>query len=166
MAAATELPEGVRLRPLGGGDLDAISAIHVAACRIAYAFMDWDYSLAEVREWYAGKLDEWDWGVVAEQEKGLAGYIAMSGRHIDQLFVDPSAQGQGVGRALLAAALGRGLRPLTLDVFEKNRPARRLYESRGFREAGRWFNEQDGAVQLRYELEDAAGSSRSRERGA
>lgn len=152
MAATTELSEGMRLRPLRRTDLDAISVIHVAACRIAYAFMDWGYSLAEVRAWYAGKLGEWDWAVVAEREAGVAGYLAMSGQHIDQLFVDPPAQGAGVGGTLLAAALGRGLRPLTLDVFEANLPARRFYGRRGFREVDRRFNEQDQAVQLRYEL--------------
>jgi putative acetyltransferase len=82
----------------------------------------------------------------------VAGYIAMKGTHIDQFFVDPLDQGQGLGSALFVAALDRGRRPLTLDVFEANHPARRFYENRGFRERERWFNEQDGAVQLRYVL--------------
>ena len=40
------------MRPLVPDDLDALSRIHVAACRVAYRFMDWDYSWAEVRDWY------------------------------------------------------------------------------------------------------------------
>lgn len=140
------------LRPLTGADLDALSAIHVAACRVAYRFMDWDYSVAEVREWYSGKAGHWDWARVARQEGRVAGYIAMTGSHIDQLFVEPPVQGRGIGSALFAAALDRGLRPLTLDVFEANLPARRFYEKRGFRERERWFNEQDQAVQLRHVL--------------
>lgn len=140
------------LRPLTGADLDAISAIHVAACRVAYRFMNWNYSLTEVRAWYSGKAGEWDWARVAEQRGRVAGYIAMKGTHIDQFFVDPLHQGQGLGSALFTAALDRGLRPLTLDVFEENLPARRFYETRGFRVAARWFNEQDGAVQLGYVL--------------
>jgi GNAT superfamily N-acetyltransferase len=140
------------LRPLRSDDLDAISRIHVAACRVAYRFMNWDYSVAEVREWYSGKVEEWDWVRVAELSGGVAGYIAMKGGHIDQFFVDPPRQGRGVGSVLFATALDRGLRPLTLDVFEANLPARRFYEKRGFKERERWFNEQDRAVQLRYVL--------------
>jgi GNAT superfamily N-acetyltransferase len=141
------------LRPLVPGDLDALSRIHVAACRIAYRFMDWDYSFEEVRDWYGGKLAEWDWVRVAEQEGHIAGYVAMKGAHIDQFFVDPPRQRQGIGTTLFATALNRGMRPLSLDVFAANAPARRFYERRGFREVGRWFNAEDRAVQLRYELD-------------
>jgi ribosomal protein S18 acetylase RimI-like enzyme len=142
----------MQLRPLRSADLDAVSAIHLAACRVAYRFMNWDCSLAELREWYSGKVAEWDWAQVAEHRGLVAGYIAMKGTHIDQFFVDPPLQGQGIGAALFAAALERGLRPLTLDVFEANRPARRFYGKRGFREVERRFSEQDQAMQLRYEL--------------
>lgn len=141
-----------RLRVLEQRDLDAISRIHVAACRVAYRFMGWNYPQATVREWYEGKVAEWDWARVAEERGTVLGYIAMKGAHIDQFFVDPRQQGQGHGTALFAAALARSGRPLTLDVFEENRPARRFYEKRGFRQIDSWFNEQDRAVQLRYEL--------------
>lgn len=140
------------LRPLQDADLDAISRIHVAACRLAYRFMDWNYPVGAVREWYEGKAREWDWARVAEIEGAVVGHIVMKGTHIDQFFVDPPRQGRGYGSALFAAALERGLRPLTLDVFEENGPARRFYERRGFREVARRFNEQDRAVQLRYAL--------------
>lgn len=140
------------LRPLDVRDLDAISHIHVAACRIAYRFMNWDHPVAAVRGWYSGKVAEWDWVRVAAHGERVAGYIAMKGWHVDQFFVDPPLQGQGIGSALFTAALERGLRPLTLDVFEANLPARRFYEKRGFLEVERRFSEEDQAVQLRYEL--------------
>lgn len=140
------------LRPLQGSDLDAISRIHVAACRLAYRFMDWNYPLGAVREWCEAKSTGWDWIRVAESEGAVVGYIAMTGAHVDQFFVDPSWQGRGHGSTLFATALDRGLRPLTLDVFEENHPARRFYERRGFRQVSRRFSEQERAVQLRYEL--------------
>jgi GNAT superfamily N-acetyltransferase len=56
--------------------------------------------------------------------------------HIGILAVAENAEGRGVGSALLAAAEGwarrRGSRTLTLNVFERNRRARALYERRGF----------------------------------
>ena len=54
--------------------------------------------------------------------------------------VHPKRRGRGVGRAMLAFAARyaaeRGVKALRLDVYEKNLPARRLYESAGFRYAG------------------------------
>jgi ribosomal protein S18 acetylase RimI-like enzyme len=56
--------------------------------------------------------------------------------HISTLVVSPEAEGHGVGRALLAAAeawcTGRGYRFLTLNVFNGNTAARRLYDRAGF----------------------------------
>lgn len=54
--------------------------------------------------------------------------------------VHPKRRGRGVGRAMLAFAARyaaeQGVKALRLDVYEKNLPARRLYESAGFRYAG------------------------------
>ncbi len=54
--------------------------------------------------------------------------------------VHPKRRGRGVGRAMLVFAARyaaeRGVKALRLDVYEKNLPARRLYESAGFRYAG------------------------------
>ncbi len=52
-------------RPLAPSDLDSIATIHREACLTAYAFMGWNYSWRKCRDWYAGKLPEWDWGLVA-----------------------------------------------------------------------------------------------------
>ena len=146
------MQQEVTIRPLTRLDVEAISRIHTDACKIAYAFMGWNYTLAEVQSWYAGKFDEWDWGRLAVGGCTPLGFVAMTGAHIDQLFVHPDAQRQGVGSALLDLALGRGLRPATIDVFEQNAPARQLYERYGFEEAQRWFDEQDRAEALRYRL--------------
>lgn len=54
--------------------------------------------------------------------------------------VHPRRRGRGVGRTMLdfAAryAAEQGVKSLRLDVYEKNLPARRLYESAGFRYVG------------------------------
>ncbi len=56
------------------------------------------------------------------------------------LGVEPSSQGQGVGRALLRAGLDylrrNGVAKVKLEVLADNHPARRLYESEGFRDSG------------------------------
>jgi ribosomal protein S18 acetylase RimI-like enzyme len=56
--------------------------------------------------------------------------------HLEDLFVDETARGTGVGRALVEAALERarerGCARMELDANEANGPAVALYESVGF----------------------------------
>ena len=84
--------------------------------------------------------------LVAEVHGQVAGYATVrqwsripSHAHvleINGLAVDPAHQGQGLGRALVAACVAqarrRGARKLTLRVLGGNNRARRLYESCGF----------------------------------
>jgi ribosomal protein S18 acetylase RimI-like enzyme len=88
--------------------------------------------------------------LVAELDGEVAGYVRLgratplpASDHVvvvNGFAVDPARQRQGVGRALLEAALretaARGARRLTLRVLAPNTAARRLYESCGFRVEG------------------------------
>jgi ribosomal-protein-alanine N-acetyltransferase len=75
----------------------------------------------------------------------LLGYVvawfAGGQGEIANLAVEPDARGQGIGSALLDAALDEAKRHGTEEVFlevrSSNLPARQLYESRGFAEVGR-----------------------------
>jgi [ribosomal protein S18]-alanine N-acetyltransferase len=58
-------------------------------------------------------------------------------REILNLAVDPTARRRGVARALLQVELGRGKNQWFLEVRESNFRAIKLYESVGFRVAGR-----------------------------
>ncbi len=55
---------------------------------------------------------------------------------IDNMAVDPSKRGRGIGRALMDAATGwtsqEGVQRLELNVYEFNEAALRLYQSAGF----------------------------------
>jgi len=76
---------------------------------------------------------------LAEDEGRILGFLSIAhsqhdGREVlERLFVEPDAQNQGVGTALLDQA--KALRPdgLVLWVFQKNEGARRFYERHGFR---------------------------------
>jgi GNAT superfamily N-acetyltransferase len=63
--------------------------------------------------------------------EAMTGIIAFRSDWIDQLYVLPEAQGQGVGTALLKVAQGTFGR-LQLWTFQRNIRARRFYEARGF----------------------------------
>ena len=90
--------------------------------------------------------------ILAESVRENVGYLLMTGNHLDHLFIHPEHQHHGLGHRLLGAALARGIRPLTLDVFEGNAPARAFYERYRFGVAGRWFNTEEKATELRYVL--------------
>jgi GNAT superfamily N-acetyltransferase len=85
--------------------------------------------------------------LIAENAAGARlGFIHVTGErdyylqdtcgHVADIVVAPDARGQGVGRALLAAAeqwsKDRGYRLLTLNVFVGNRGPQSVYEQAGF----------------------------------
>ena len=69
---------------------------------------------------------------VAHDADRVLGFAAATDTWLEQLYVDPEHQGQGVGRVLLEDA--KRLRPdgLRLHVFTRNAHARRFYEVHGF----------------------------------
>jgi len=61
----------------------------------------------------------------------LSGIIAFHEGWVEQLYVLPVARGRGVGTELLDVAK-RASDRLELWTFQRNAPARRFYETRGF----------------------------------
>ncbi|MES2056850.1 MAG: acetyltransferase [Pseudomonadota bacterium] len=71
--------------------------------------------------------------VAVDHNDVALGFIDVEdGTAINALFVDPACHGQGVGRALVDAAMPKGV-PLTVEVNEQNHAARAVYEHWGFR---------------------------------
>ena len=68
------------------------------------------------------------------------GFMGITGQNIDSLFIDPSAQGKGIGR-LLTEQVGR---PATVDVNEQNEVATAFYRHLGFEKIGRSPTDGDG----------------------
>jgi GNAT superfamily N-acetyltransferase len=81
---------------------------------------------------------------VAELEASPAGYVALSRAEdrvcIDQLFVSPEHEAEGIGRQLLEWAEGYAISEraakLQVVVEAENRRALEFYRGRGFVEAG------------------------------
>ncbi|WP_208036863.1 GNAT family N-acetyltransferase [Streptomyces cyanogenus] len=86
--------------------------------------------------------------LVAERDGTVLGWAAYGpyrdgGAHTGDaelyaIYVDPAHLGAGIGRALLAASLGRcpATARMLLWVLKENAPARRFYERAGFRPDG------------------------------
>ena len=60
-------------------------------------------------------------------------FMGVTGQHIDSLFVDPAAQGLGIGRTMT----DRVPLPATVDVNEQNEAAAAFYRHLGFEVIGR-----------------------------
>lgn len=70
-------------------------------------------------------------GLGALEDTALVGVIAFREDWIDQLYILPDAQGLGLGTALVNVAKSAFPR-LHLWTFQRNHPARRFHEARGF----------------------------------
>lgn len=66
----------------------------------------------------------------------IDGFIAFRAGWVDQLYVRPDCQRQGVGRALLGQAM-KTHSPLRLWMFQRNAAAIRFYQVHGFCEIER-----------------------------
>ena len=94
---------------------------------------------AEVRE-HLPAMVSWVW---IDADDQTSGFIAMTGAHIDALFVDPARHRGGVGRALIDHVRADH-RVLTVDVNEQNPRATGFYERLGFRRTGRSATDDQG----------------------
>ncbi|HEX4671135.1 MAG TPA: GNAT family N-acetyltransferase [Solirubrobacteraceae bacterium] len=120
-------------------DAAAIARVHVASSQFAYAeILPGEriaaMSVEEKRAEWQELLDDGGVVWVAEVEGSVVGFTSLEREHLTSLYVDPIAQGAGVGTALLAEAQRAGAR--TLDVLDDSGQARMFYEGRGWTDAG------------------------------
>lgn len=129
----------VLLRPARVEDAPRVAEIFLASRRAHVAFAPLVHSEAEVRRWIAGRVALGGGITVAERAGRLLGYVETGveadAAWIEQLYLDPSETGHGLGTRLLNAALAQlaasGL-AVRLYTFQANAGARRFYERHGF----------------------------------
>ncbi len=169
----------IALREATPGDLDAVATLFLRCWRESYAEVLPAHVIDVFDEVGARQL--WRWalvtppvgtrGVVAVADDQVVGVIRMgrdpdepAAGHVFSLYVDPAAQGGGVGRRLIAEAhawfAAQGVAEATLWVFEANVPARTFYAFHGWLPDGATrvepeFGEPE--VRLRRTLEDIGG---------
>ena len=134
------------LRPLTPSDWPAVRAIYEAG--IATGAATFERSAPAWDAWDAGHLAHARF--VAEDDGRVVGWAALSpvsGRCVYagvaevSVYVDPDAQGRGVGRLLLAglvaASEAAGMWTLQAGIFPENAASVGLHERCGFRVVGR-----------------------------
>jgi ribosomal protein S18 acetylase RimI-like enzyme len=91
------------------------------------------HTAEEDRRYFQNVILVKDSVLVAEVDGRAVGFMAIAGDLIDQLYVDPENQGQGVGTSLIASAKALSPSGLRLFTFETNARGRAFYEKHGFR---------------------------------
>jgi GNAT superfamily N-acetyltransferase len=145
------VPDDVRLRRATAGDATGVAHTWLRARRAAIPAIPAPvHSDDEVRAWFAEVVlpsrDAW----VAEAEGAVVGLLVLEPGEVDQLYVDPSRQGEGLGARLLDVAKGLNPAGLELWTFAANAGARRFYARAGFVEVGRTDGDnEEGAPDVR-----------------
>ena len=124
----------MKIRPYTPADFDVVTLLWRRAREIAFPDFQrrkghsFEEDCAYFQNIILQEANVW----VAERDFGVAGFLAIREEFIDQLFVSPDQQCQGVGAALLAHA--RILSPewIWLHTFQSNINGRAFYEKNGF----------------------------------
>lgn len=137
---------GVAIRPMTPGDWPEVERIYRAGIDAGNATFE-----TETPPW-----DRFDATrlphprLVAALDGAVAGWVAaspVSARPVyrgvveHSIYIDPAAQGRGVGRALLEAFIAQaeeaGIWTIQSSIFPENEASLRLHRAAGFREVGR-----------------------------
>jgi GNAT superfamily N-acetyltransferase len=160
----------MRVREATGADAAALAAVHVASWKATYAGL--------LPQGYLDSLDAgdrltwWEWRLAEPVRRGSALLVAEDGSgavlgfgalwpneelpegtvELPQLYLLPSAWGQGIGRALMAGLVDRaaalGFGEIVLWVHPGNQRARRFYELFGWTDSGVIRTEEVWGVQV------------------
>jgi GNAT superfamily N-acetyltransferase len=122
----------ISFRRATAADAAEVATVYIASRRGAAAYLPTVGTDAEIRAFVIHQMvpERETW--VAEDGDRMVAVLALHDDEVDQFYVAPGDQRRGVGDAMLAHA--KCLRPagLQLWAFQRNAPARRFYEARGF----------------------------------
>jgi GNAT superfamily N-acetyltransferase len=120
----------LRVRRAGPSDAGAIADVFIASFEPLLSFLPRLHTRDEDRAFIRDLVDRNEvW--VAEHDRRIVGFAAISAAKLEQLYVHPDEQGRGIGRALLAKTKERQPAGFMLWVFQQNERARRFYEANG-----------------------------------
>ena len=121
----------LRLRRAAPEDAPAVAELFLDSFHATYEF-PLAHTDDEVRGWVRDHLiPEAETWVAIDDERAVALLVVAPG-WIEQLYVEPTRLGQGIGSRLVDLAKTRSPDGLTLWTFQVNERARRFYERHGF----------------------------------
>ncbi len=140
------------LRPYQPSDEDAAIALWQRTWQLAYPSIDFAERVNWWRERWRNELVPKATIIIAEQAKGLIGFVTIdSDGYLDQLVVSPAHWGSKLADTLVDEAKRLSPERVTLLVNADNTRAIRFYERNGFVHAGDDVNPTSGRPVLRME---------------
>ncbi|GGS34902.1 GNAT family N-acetyltransferase [Actinokineospora fastidiosa] len=120
------------IRPADPADAAAMAEVWLRSFTAALPGVRRAHDDDAVRRWFTHVVVPRGESWVAVADGAVVGLLVLDGRELDQLYLDPSWRGRGLGNRFLD--LAKRLRPdgLALWTFQANHPARRFYERHGF----------------------------------
>ena len=107
----------------------------------------------DVRAWFASHVvRETDLWLAVDAAGTLVGILVLNGPWVEQLYVEPTMTGRGIGGALVRLAKRERPDALRLWTFAPNTAAQRFYERHGFVAARRTDgrDNEEGAPDILY----------------
>jgi L-amino acid N-acyltransferase YncA len=145
--SGAEAPDGALIRPMQAADAEQVLAVYQAGLDTGQA--SFETVAPSWEEFDAAKLPLHRHVAVGAASGQVLGWVAASpvssrcvyaGVIEHSVYVDPACQGQGIGRALLAALIASsqdaGIWTIQSGVFPENTASLRLHERAGFRVVG------------------------------
>jgi GNAT superfamily N-acetyltransferase len=116
---------------------DAVADVWLQSFAAALPSVRLAHTETQVRSWIRDVVIAGAETWILDLAGQVVGMMSIADDDIDQLYLDPSWRGKGLGGLLVAHA--KSLRPagLRLWTFQVNTPAIRFYERHGFRETQR-----------------------------
>ena len=136
-------------RAANDDDITACAALYERVIAAAFSWRPAGYHSAAEFLGFAAQEEVW----LAEQDGAVVGLLSFyrPGNFIHALYVDPGAQGRGIGRALVETVVASATGPVALKVPEPAAGARAFYARLGFLEAERGVEDGIGWRLLRRE---------------
>ncbi|HVL74724.1 MAG TPA: acetyltransferase [Noviherbaspirillum sp.] len=129
-------PQAMSICAAGPADFERLTVLWEASVRATHHFLTDDY-LALLRDKVRNEyLAAVELRTCRNDAGDILGFIGVSGRKVEMLFVDPQRRGEGIGRRLMEYAV-REMGATEVDVNEQNPAAAGFYRHLGFEPVGR-----------------------------
>ena len=154
------------LRPARSDDAAAVADVWLRSFAVALPTVRRTHSDDQVRAWIRDVLiaDRETW--VAEVDGMIVGIMSLADDWVEQLYIDPDWQGQGIGASLINLAKSHQPSGLQLWTFQVNEAARAFYKRHSFvvvdRTDGEGNEEQEPDLRLVW-IPDAPGPAEGHE---
>jgi ribosomal protein S18 acetylase RimI-like enzyme len=129
--------ENIVLRAAKQSDARAIVEVYIASRRAFVAFAPIRHSDEEVYQWIYEVVIPSGQMLVVEKNTIIVGMMVLVKKQkvgwIEQLYLAPTAVGQGIGSLLIQKAKELLGSPIRLCTFQQNTKAQWFYEKHGFR---------------------------------